>query len=463
MKYQELDLVVLKHILNSKKNALDFVSGCDEKLFHTDAWRFTKVIIDYIRVYKEIPTRKVITERIRGQKNEHLLKYINQVWDDVDKVQINEVEYKHQLEKLKNRFTEQLIYDLKDHLVTEDGRIDLNKSVAELKATVNHIKGINQVKAYEQKTLRESLSDIRNRYMNKQLNANFGAGLKTGIHFFDFLTGGIREAECLIVVGPTGGGKSILLNQIALNMWMGENTIDTVDNFKEGCDVLYFSLEMPMSDCLERICANLAKVPQVGIRDATLNDEQKVRMATVLKFIERYPYELSIIDAPRGLTPEALELLYNEYVEKHNGKKPRVVVIDYLALMESGEKNVDDWLRQGHLSESIVELGRVNNINIITAAQMTSVDPNKKENTIGTHRMSRSKMIGHNVNFMLMIEQRPNEKIHPDFKLHLVKSRRTSLGQGTLFKNLECCALLNQPMESTTDAPVDDDISDRIE
>ncbi len=106
MSYQDLDLVIFKHILTSKKNALEFVHDCNEKLFAVDAWRFAKLILDYTRVYKEIPTRKVINERIKTQKSESLHKYVNQLWDDIDNTTIDEKEYKHDLEKIKNRFTE---------------------------------------------------------------------------------------------------------------------------------------------------------------------------------------------------------------------------------------------------------------------------------------------------------------------------------------------------------------------
>ena len=83
-----------------------------------------------IKAYKEIPTRKVIGEKIKSQKNESLAKYINNVWDDVEKTKVDEKEYQHDLEKLKNRFMERMIFDLKDQLVSEDGRVDIKKSIS---------------------------------------------------------------------------------------------------------------------------------------------------------------------------------------------------------------------------------------------------------------------------------------------------------------------------------------------
>lgn len=454
MNYQQLDLIILKHILSHKNHALQFLNDGDEKLFHHDIWRFSKLILDYIKTYKEIPTRKIISEQ--NQKNESLVKYINIIFDDIEKIQIDIREFKYDLEKIKNRYTEKLIYQLKDKLIDGNGNIDIKKSISEINCVFSNIKAINAPKAYEQKTLKESISDIRNRYVAKQKDPSVGSGLKTGIDFFDKLTDGIRPSECLMIAGPTAGGKSILLSQIAKKIWLGDNNIDMESDFKPGNDVIFFSLEMPMDQCLERLCANLASVPQVGIRDAQLDNDQKQRMSKALKFIEKYPNELTIVDAPRGLTPEGMELIYNNIVEE-KGKKPAAVVIDYLALMDYKEEGLDDWLKQGKLAEAVSEFGRVHNINTITAVQMTDDDKNKPgSGAIGTHRLSRSRMIGHNANFIFMIEKRANEQQRPDFVLHLVKSRRSALGTGVLYKNLECCALLNEMPASLDNIPMGD-------
>lgn len=462
MTYQELDLVLFKHILSSKKNALEFVHDCNEKLFTTDAWRFAKLILDYIRVYKEVPTRKVIIERAKVQKSESLNKYVNQLWDDIDNAKIDEKEYKHDLEKIKNRFTEKLIYDLKDRLVGEDGRVDVTKSISELNTAVNHIKGINQVKAYEQKTLKESLEDFRNRYVAKMNDPNIGVGLKTGYSFLDFVMGGVRKQELLLIGAETGIGKSLLMMNMGINMWIGENDIESnLTEFKPGADILYFSLEMPYADMLERVLACIAKVPQTAIRDATLTDEQTKQLAKALKFIEKYPNDFTIIDIPRGATMDSIELIFNDICATKK-KKPEVVIIDYLALLSHDQKDVADWLQLNYLSEAFHEMIRTHDVIGITATQLNRPSANKggPEQT-GLHRLSRSALQAANSNFVLLIDKRPNEQELPNMQLHLVKSRRTPLVSGTIYKQLSACALLNSPIEDYTDSNVD--ISSEIE
>lgn len=465
MNYQELDLVILKHILSNKKHALEFANECDEKLFSTDAWRFARLVLEYIRVYKEIPTQKVMHERVRVTNNESLLAYITSVWTDIGKVNIDEREYKHDLEKIKNRFTERLIYNLKDHLVDANGQVDLKKSVTELNSAIQHIKSVSQLKAYEQKSLKESLTDFRNRYSAKLHNPALGVGLKTGYGFLDFVMGGLRKQELLLIGAETGAGKSLLMMNMGINMWLGDNTLDTTQDFSAGVDILYFSLEMPYADMLERVMAAVARVPQTSIRDAILTPDESLRLAKATKFIERYPHDFTIVDIPRGATMSAIELIFNDICA--TSKKPQVVIIDYLALLSAEQKEMSDWLQLNYLSEAFHEMLRAHDVAGITATQLNrpaakSAGAATGASTTGLHRLSRSALQAANSNFVLLIESRANEKDRQDMPLHLVKSRRTPLVSGTIYKQLSFCALVNSGLESSTTAQTDD-ISDSLE
>lgn len=460
MNFQDLDLVVLKGVLSNKKNGLEFAYENNEKLFSSDLWRFVKLVLEHIRVYREIPTRRIMIEKSKASKNEALTSYILSMWDVLEKVNCDEKEFKHDLENLKNRFAEKLIYNLKDNLVNEEGRVDLKKSVSELTTTVNHIKSINQVKAYEQKTLKESLEDFRTKYVAKMDNPNIGVGLKTGYGFLDFALGGLRPTEMLLIGAETGMGKSLLMMNMGINMWLGENSFDMNKDFKQGNDVLYFSLEMPYHDMLERILACIAKIPQTSIRDATLTDVEKKKLSGALKFIECYPYDFTIVDIPRGATMDSIELIYND-VCATRGKKPRVVIVDYLALLSHNQKDISDWLQLNYLSEALHEFGRVNDVICITATQLNRPPNTKSAESMGVHRLSRSALQAANANFVLLIDKRQNEQELPTMQLHLVKSRRTPLVSGTIYKQLSYCALLNEPLESYNNTQ--SDIVDLVE
>lgn len=460
MSYNETDLVVLKHIITHKKSALDFTQDCNEKVFSPDVWRFAKLVTDYVKINRDVPTLKILVEKNK-KSNDALVKYIEQIWNDLEKISVNEKEFKHDLEKLKTRYAESLVYSLKDNLIGSDGRVDLKKSVAELNTTLNNIKDISQVKVYDQKTLKEGIEDFRTRYVAKQNNKNYYGGFKTGYSFLDYTLGSVRQSELFIFAAESGVGKSLIMMNVGINMWLGENTLETTKDFKPGANILYFSLEMPREDMEERVISRLSMVPQIGIRDASLNEEEKKSIGKTLKFVENYPYDFTIVDMPRGATMQSIENIYNDICATRN-RKPDVVIIDYLALLSHHQKDLSDWLQLNYLSEELHEFARVHNIVAITASQLNR--PNKNggggdQNSL--HRLSRSSLIAANANFVAIIEKRPNEQELPNMQIHLIKSRRSALVSGTVHKQLACCALMNEAPES--DNLFDNDISDLIE
>jgi replicative DNA helicase len=461
----DLDFAILKVLISNKKYALQFAHECNEKLFDMAFWRFSKLILDYIRVYKDIPTKRVITEQVKNQKNEALLEHIASLYTKVEAYQYDDREYKHDLEKIKKRFAEKLINNVKTSLISSD-IVDIGKSVSEMNNAITNIKSINKPKAYEQKTLKESVESFGQQFAAKLKDPHFGAGIPTGFSFFDFTTGGLRSGEMLLIGADTGGGKSIMLMNLAINMLLNGNTINMDKDFKEGNDILYFSLEMPHADCFERMISRLAMVPQKNIRDAKLAEGEDAKLARALNFIKKYPWDLDIVDVPRGATIETLELIYNDVCQKR--RKPSVVIVDYLTLMDYNNKDgdIDDWLKQGKISEQLHEFCRVNEIVMLSAVQLNDPKNNngKGENQIGLHRIGRSKLIMHNSNFGIQIEKRQKEEDYPDMNLHLIKSRRTELTKGKVYKNFACCAMLNDETMQTNSNDIDDidEISEKM-
>lgn len=453
MNYEQLDLQILKIILSNKRYALDFISQYNEKLFMSDLWRFTKIIFDYVKVYKNVPTQRIILEKCK--KNETLTKYVNEVYDAINKLQYDEKEYVYDLDKLKNRFSQKLIKNLKDKITSTDE--DLGQNIGEVKNVLNNINAINKSRVYEQADLKEAIDDFRNRYIAKMNNPDFGVGIKMGYSFLDMMLLGLRPGELFLFGGSTGSGKSILLMGTGLNMWLNDNTIDMESNFKKGYNIIYFSLEMGMDDYMERIIARLAMVPQKSIQMASLTPEEEDRVAKAVKFIKNYPHYFEIIDLPRRCTIETIENVINDITNKKG--KPDVVVIDYLNLMSVDDDNIDqDWLSQARISEQIHELGRAYNLVMLSAVQI-SQPKIKEDEEIGVHLLKRSKQIADNCNFLALLNKRKDEKNYPDMEIMLVKSRRTSYVSGKLQKKLDCCAVLDMPFEENTDQ---DDISGRI-
>ena len=435
MTISNLDLSVLKSIVTNKKHGLDFANDSDTKIFSPEAWNFANVVVGYLRTYKELPTLRVITEKLAKGNNEKLIEGIRSIWSELDRIAVNEHEYKHDLEKIKNRFAEKQLISTRESLSNlQPGSIDVNKSVIELQRTIQSIKSLSQVRSFERKTLKDAIPSFRDEYNAKLEDPTFDAGIQTGYSFLDIASGGLRPGELLLIGGESGGGKSMLLMNMAIQIWLQKNKAEPSSIYSPGKNILYFSLEMPFKPCLNRVLGRLSANPTKLIRQAKLNPVEMENMLKVLKFIKQYPYQFEIVDIPRGATMESLELIYEEACAMH---QPDIIVIDYLGLMDyEGGKDMEDWLKLGKIAERIHEFTRVHNCTALSAVQLNRPKGSKEEDKIGLHRIGRSALIMQNANIAVQIETRANEKNYPDMKYHLIKNRDGELGGGLLVKDL---------------------------
>lgn len=460
----DLDLVILKTLVTNKKHALDFANEHDDRLFSNDYWNFAKLVVGYLRTYKELPTERVMVEKLAKGSNDKLIETIKKMWAQLNQINYNDKEFKHDLELIKKRYAEKEVSDIKNKLSKfEPGGMDISKAIGEMQKTVQSIKSLNQVKAYERKTLKDAVPIFRDEYNAKMEDPHFDQGIKTGYSYFDNVTDGARPGELILIGGESGAGKSMLLMNMAIQMWLQNNTIDITDNFGRGQGVLYFSLEMPFKPCLNRILSRLSGNPSKKIRNATLNNDEAEKLKKALRFINKYPYQFEIVDIPRGATMESMEMIYEDAKAYYD---PRIVVIDYLGLMNYEGADMEDWLKLGKISEKIHEFARVHNLIVLSAIQLNRSKGGKDaEDKIGLHRIGRSALIMQNANIGVQIETRPNEKSYPDMYYHLIKNRDGELGKGKLLKNLAAGTLIDDKIEEdpTTFEMYDpDDISDKI-
>lgn len=465
MSYSNLDLTILKGVLSSKKNAIDFVADYDAKLFEEDIWSFANIVLGYVKTFKDVPTLRVVKDRlVKSNSNQKLLDYIDSTWKQIDQTQYDVTEFKYDLEKLKKRYAEKEMLELKEKMNSlEAGKFDINKQLQDIQKVSQNIKSLYQVKAYEKMTLKDAVPQFIEEYNAKMNDSSFDRGLLTGYSYLDFVTDGLRPGELLLVGGESGGGKSMLLMNMAIQMWLGQNTTDMTSDFKPANDVLYFSLEMPFKPCLNRVLSRLANVPSKKLRNAKLNKEDRDKVLNSLNFIKKYDYQFEIIDIPRGATMENMEMIFEEAKAKFN---PKVVVIDYLGLMEYGGGEMDDWLKLGKIAERVHEFARVHNLIVLSAVQLNRGKGGKDaEEKIGLHRIGRSALIMQNANIAIQIETRPNEKQYPDMFYHVIKNRDGELGKGRIIKNLACGSLIDDPVEVTDSYEVfdPDDISEKME
>lgn len=465
---QEEDLRLLKIVTSDTKAALAFSTSEAPTYLLGDARDIGLAIAEYTKIYRALPSKRVLLER---STSDDLTNKISALYETFESVEAHSTEYFYELSKIKKRYIDSQISSLTEDLRFNSG--DAEKIISKMRTALREIDATkNERKAFTAKNINDYTNDFRKLYLAKKNEPEKFRGTMTGYSYLDYVTNGIREGDMWVIASESAGGKSLLLSNIAVQMWMQSNTINTpTADFKPGYNVLYFSLEMPFEMCLDRMLAKLADVPHYGVRDAKLMPAEFLSMKKSLKFIDRYPNKFRIVDVPRGASIFTIEDAYLEAKAEFN---PDIVVIDYLGLM-STESTGDDWLKLGKISEEIHEFGRVFGAKVLTAAQLNRPGKDSKKepaDLIGMHRIGRSAMIMHNANVGIQIETRPNEKQRSDFVYHIIKNRSgESGGYHAIEKNLGHQNIKDVPYEVpgrdeygglSSGIASDEDISDKL-
>lgn len=246
--------------------------------------------------------------------------------------------------------------------------------------------------------------------------------------------------------------NSMFLNNIALQMWMQKNTI-SIDpsQYAGGCNILYFSLEMPYKACFKRTLSRLADIPMYGLRDSRLTkaETESLNLASrfIRKFSEKGP-KFEIVDIPRGVNVAQIEERYLEAKQKFDPRYPIVVFIDYLGLMEDDSVDGDDWLKLGKIAGKVHEFGRSYDVPICSAVQLNRPTKSKTAEpgeNIGVHRIGRSSLIMHHANIGIQIETRKDEWLRDTFLYHIIKNRDGELGKHEISKKFANAAIFDVP------------------
>ena len=469
MSDSQLELQVLKGILGNKSDCIDFAFNCSPELFSPNRQTFAKLVVNYAKAYRNVPTRRTLLDLNSGSAT--LSDAINNVWDELDQFTYNLQELPYDLEQLKKHFQRKVLVDAQNRL-TDDfiwNTDDPNNSLKELGLLVQKAHGVRQKRGHIQKPVADHLDEFQNRYdaMASVENPESVISL-THYSMLDAVTGGLAPGELVLIGGETNAGKSQLLLNMAVQMWAQENNFETpAADFKPGRSILYFSLEMPYDDCFNRFLARVAGVPERSIARGTLDEGQLARVRKAKKFIQEFQdagYYFDIVDVPRNVSVNEIELRYNDALLRY---KPDIVVVDYMGIMhEPSLEKEQDWLKMGGLAGMLHELSRDYGFIMLTAVQLTDIkrgskgkDPSDNQR-VGVHRIGRSSHIMHHANVGIQIESRPNEINYPDMRYHVIKNRKGPLGQGNLIKNFANATLIDvvNPNDAKTGEMSSDDI-----
>lgn len=356
--------------------------------------------------------------------------------------------FRYWIDRLKERRSVFVVNEahkeLQEKLTEHADSETLKKSIEE---TLLELSSINQAEVFDEGDIGDDVDNMWAEYEAIESQPNVYRGVMTGYPSLDNITNGFQGSEMIIIAGMEGTGKSILMQNMGVNAWLGTNRPDSPVIADNGHNILYFTLEMPRSNRGEitsgsylnkRIWACVSELPLEKIRKGILNPEEKKHLKDTADFIKTYreKKKFYVVDIPRGARVEDIEIKYLEIMAKNPDFPIDLVIIDYLGIMAGAESDESDWQAQGNIAAGIHEFARGYNIPVLTAVQLNrpqgglSLDKQKYNNT----RVARSAMITQNANMVMVIGCRDNEEIYPDMPLYLTKMRDGQKGAITLTK-----------------------------
>ena len=190
-------------------------------------------------------------------------------------------------------------------------------------------------------------------------------GLKTGYDVVDEYTGGLKPGEMFILAARPSIGKTSL----ALNI---------IRNVATGADpqpVAFFSLEMSESQIVRRLLCTQAGVPESTFWNRQF-DARKIEQITGAAAILQ---ESKIfIDPTGGLSIAELRAKARRMQMLHGIK---LVVIDYIGLMTTGQRSENRQAEIQQISGAIKKLAKELKIPFLVLAQLNrEVDKNSSPN-----------------------------------------------------------------------------------
>lgn len=173
----------------------------------------------------------------------------------------------------------------------------------------------------------------------------------------DKLYGGFTRGSLNVFCGGSGAGKSLFLQNMALN-WSAM-----------GKTVLYVTLELSEDLTNMRLYSMLSKVPSYRI----LKEINAVALAIECKRKETKPGLLYVKKFPEaGTTANTLRAYMKEF-EIETGRKPDALVVDYLDLMHPNNSKLDVsslFTKDKYVSEEMRSIGGEWDIPVVTASQL---------------------------------------------------------------------------------------------
>lgn len=299
----------------------------------------------------------------------------------------------------------------------------LDEIIQEIESNIFHIIKSRELKDFEPIL---NLTEDFSKKLELIKREGYKEGIESEIGQLDYILGGFKKGELIIIAARPSMGKTAFALQI-------------INNIARRKKIGLFSLEMPTTSILQRLISAEAMITQDFVRNYDrLNDKdiEKVQLA-----IERIkPKKIWIDDTP-GL--RLGELTWK--IRKLNSLvNLDLVVIDYLQLLESNNKGDNRQQEISEISRTLKSLAREIEVPIIALSQLSRRVETREDKRPMMSDLRESGAIEQDADVVLLLyrasyynKSDQNKPIVEDLEVIISKNRNGKTGISKLDMNME--------------------------
>lgn len=202
----------------------------------------------------------------------------------------------------------------------------------------------------------ENIKQLHDQYMTAnrlKLEAKGISGVPCDIHEIDRITGGWQKSDMIVLAARPGMGKTGFI------LTAGRNAA-----VNHGMQVDIYSLEMSRKQMYERLVAIETREPLKNVRKGL--EETKIRL--VNSAMGRVIESNIFIDDTAALS---IPQLKRKARKRKRENKTDLIIVDYLQLMQSGEKKLNREQEISTISRNLKELAKELDVPVIALSQLS--------------------------------------------------------------------------------------------
>ena len=198
--------------------------------------------------------------------------------------------------------------------------------------------------------------------VENSLNSGKVNGLDTGFDMLNLSTGGFHGGELILIAGRPGMGKSSFAVNIAEHA-----------AFKNNETVAIFNLEMPKTQIVNRIMCSQAMVDSKKVKSGDISSEDWISIGRAMnKFYQAPLY----IDDSSNISVSEIRAKCRRLKQTKNLK---LIVIDYLQLMQSSKRTESRQQEISDISRSLKILSKELDVPVVALSQLSRNVENRSD------------------------------------------------------------------------------------